>query len=134
MKTLFCFLALAAIGLDACSPTINPSAPTTLVGLKTYSPAVRTKGIMGNAPDTNIYAYDLSCTCSFPLKIDNADTSSITYNTSDFKDTIVVHNIKAGARAGLASGQHIGWLAITTIQPVTTELLKDTLRDTVMVP
>jgi hypothetical protein len=134
MKTLFCILILAAMTLDSCSPTITPSPPVTFVAIKTYSPAIRTKGIMGIAPDTNIYAYDLSCTCPFPLKIDSADTSSITYNTSDFANSIVVHTIKAGARAGLASGQHTGWLAITTIQPVTTELLKDTLRDTVIVP
>ena len=60
--------------------------------------------------------------------------TSIVYTTSDFKDTIVTHNIKAGAKAGLSKGMHTGWLAITTIQPITTELLKDTLRDTVMVP
>jgi hypothetical protein len=68
------------------------------------------------------------------LGIDKDTSSYISYNTSDFKDTIVVHTIKASAKGKLPSGQYIGWLAITTIQPVTTELLKDTLRDTVIVP
>ncbi len=137
MKHLF-YLFLASVVvlvmIDSCSPTITPIAPVTLVHSKAYSPVVRADGILRNNPDTNVYAYDLSCGCSFPLKIDGADTSSITYYTVDFKDTIVVHHIKAGARAGLSKGQHTGWLAITTIQPVTTELLKDTLRDTVIVP
>jgi hypothetical protein len=137
MKPLYPLLIVAAFiaaAIDSCSPTLTPVAPNTFVHTKTYSPIVRTNGILRNSPDTNVYAYDLSCGCAFPLKIDSADTTSITYNTSDFMDTIVVHNIKASARAGLASGQHTGWLAITTIQPITTELLKDTLRDTVIVP
>jgi hypothetical protein len=137
MKHLFYFFlagVLVLVTMQSCSPTITPLAPTTLAQTKTYSPIVRSNSIMGIAPDTNVYAYDLTCGCSFLLGIDGADTSSITYNTKDFKDTIIVHNIMAGARAGLAKGQHTGWLAITTIQPVTTELLKDTLRDTVIVP
>ncbi len=137
MKHLF-YLFLASVVvlvvMDSCSPTLTPLPPTTLSRSKTLSPSIRVDGKLRNTPDTNVYRYNLTCGCSFPLAIDSADTTSITYKTSDFKDTIKFHYIKAAARAGLSSGQHTGWLAITTIQPVTTELLKDTLRDTVIVP
>ena len=137
MKHFFYFFLasiLVLVVMDSCSPTITPIAPTTLLHTKTFSPVVRANGILRNAVDTNLYSYDLSCGCSFPLGVDRDTSSYIYYNTSDFKDTITVHKIKAAAKAGLKSGTYSGWLAITTIQPITTELLKDTLRDTLIFP
>ncbi len=130
MKPLFLLLimsAFMAVVIVSCSPPITPVAPTTLVPDKTG-------GIL-NLTDSNVYNYQLSCTCPFPLKIEGADTSNILYHDiSHLKDTIVYHLIIAKAKQSLTSGKYTGWLAITTIQPVTTELLKDTLRDTVIVP
>ena len=140
MKNLFRLIALTAliaVVMESCSPTITPISPVTLVLLKTRFPTQNSGGILTKMADTNLYDYALSCGCAFPLKAEGADTSSLFYDLSNLKDTITDHKIKASPRSGLTfkSGQkYIGWLAITTIQPITTELLKDTLRDTVLVP
>src|SRR5512140_14833 len=118
---LLIVVAFAAIVIDSCSPTLTPEPPVTLIHTKT--------GGVLNAADTNLYAYSLSCGCDFPLAVDTADTSSIRYDITHLKDTIAAHRIKVSARSGLASGKYTGFLAITTIPPITRELLKDTLRD-----
>jgi hypothetical protein len=130
MKSLFGLFVLAAFSavvIDSCSPIITPVVPTTLKPDKTG-------GVMSKT-DSNVYNYQLSCLCPFPLKIEGADTSQISYHDlTHLKDTIVYHLVIAKPKLPLTSGKYTGWLAITTIQPVTTELLKDTLRDTVIVP
>ena len=118
--------AFIAVIFDSCSPTITPLPPTTLIHTKT--------GKIVNPADTCVYDYALSCGCAFPLAVDAIDTTSIIYDTANLKDTANHHKIKASVKPGLSSGKHTGFLAITTIQPITTELLKDTLRDTVIVP
>jgi hypothetical protein len=135
MKTLLCFLAFAALALDSCSPSITPVSPTTLnLVAKTRNQTSAFGGILKTTSDTNIYAYALSCGCSFRLKVENADSSAIHYYTNDFKDTVGGHYIRATPFSGLTSGKtYTGYLAIATIQPLTTELLRDTLRDTVVV-
>ena len=141
MKPLYSLLIVAAfiaVAMDSCSPTLTPVAPTTLVLVsKSGNQTTASGGILKSTKDTNFYAYKLSCDCAFPLKVDARDTSSIHYDISHLMDTTGGHTIFATPRSGITftSGQkYTGWLAITTIQPITTELLKDTLRDTVMVP
>lgn len=136
MKFLFGLLAqtvLLVLIMESCSPTITPVPPTTMLHTKSFDP--RTSAILKIAGDSNVYDYDLSCGCSFPLKAEGADTSHIYYyDLTHLKDTITHHVIIAKARLPLVTGTYTGWLAVTTIQPITTELLKDTLRDTLIVP
>ena len=127
--------AFIAAVMNSCSPTLSPVAPTTLdLKSKTRNSTSAYGGILKVTTDTNFYVYKLSCGCPFPLAVDASDTTWIHYDLSHLKDTTDSHVMSATPKSPLVSGQHTGWIAITTIQPVTTELLKDTLRDTVIVP
>ena len=127
-KHFLALIGLCLIGgvFNSCSPSVNPPPPTTLN-------VIRTGGVM-SLKDSNVYNYGLSCGCSFELQSENADSTSIRY---DLGTSSVAHQnqiIKAFPRKGLTSGKHIGWLALTTLKPDTNPTLKDTLRDTVIVP
>jgi hypothetical protein len=135
MKIFLTILAFAAFALDACSPTITPEPPVTLVALaKSGNQKTSPGGLLHSTADTNKYDFALSCGCGFRFVVENYDTSAIHYDIINFKDTTSDHKIRASSKSGLASGTHPGYLMIATLQPLTTELLRDTLRDTVVVP
>jgi len=111
----------------SCSPTSPPPETPTLIHTKTGS-------IMKPVPDSNIYNFALTCGCAFELKFDGADSTSIRYDLGTSGTSFTSHIIKAFPRAGLAKGMHTGWAGVVTLQPDTNPDLRDTMRDTVIVP
>ena len=118
----FAFLLIA---LSSCVPTVDPGVPNSLVHKKA--------GSILTQIDTNAYYFYLASGCQYPLGIESADTSEITYNIKHLNDTISLHTIIAIAKKGLLSGVYFSHLAIVTLKP-TIESFRDTLRDTLVVP
>ncbi|HET9136759.1 MAG TPA: hypothetical protein VFO76_08980, partial [Candidatus Kapabacteria bacterium] len=119
---------IAATGLNSCSPTANNDIkPTTLIPLAS--------GQVTSSGGTRLVNYSLSCGCPFKMQVRSADTSDwIVYEYPNFGDLQSQHSIRASLKAGAPSGMHRGMIEIGTVQPETTEDLRDTLRDSVMVP
>ncbi len=124
-KYLFFAAALFAIGLAACAPNDTPVTPVP------NSLVVRSSGLVKDG--TKVWVLNLSCGCSFPMAVVDADTTNIRYDFPDVKDTIAIHSIRASAAKVLPSGTYTGWLALVTVPP-TIETFRDTLRDTLIVP
>jgi hypothetical protein len=125
----WCALVLiVSTGLNSCSPTASDTIkPTTLVP----SPS----GQVTSSGGTRLVSYALSCGCPFKMQVRSADTSDwIVYEYPNFPDLQSIHDIRAMLKPGAPSGMHRGWIEIGTVQPETTEDLRDTLRDSVMVP
>ncbi len=108
-----------------CAPTVDtPNEAVTLI----------TKSAGRVQDSARYYSLNLSCGCPFPLKIEAIDTTQgVIYEYPDVGDTISIHTVRAKAKSGLTSGTHIGYMALVTIPP-TVETLRDTLRDTLIVP
>ena len=138
MKHLLKFLGMAIpviLVMNSCSPTVTGEAPTTLdLNSKTRNQTNAFGGILNSTADTNTYVYKLSCGCPFELKFEGTDTTSIRYDLGTSGTSYTSHIIRAFPRAGLAKGTHTGWAAIVTLQPDTNPDLRDTMRDTVIVP
>jgi hypothetical protein len=129
LKNLYPLLIVAAfvaMVMDSCSPTPTGVEDTKLNPNKT--------GKRMGIKDSNTYDYALSCGCEFELKVENSDQTSIRYDFGNITTPSTSHLIKAFPRPGLTTGTYYGWAAVVTLKPDTNPDLRDTLRDTVVVP
>jgi hypothetical protein len=124
-KLAFYLLGLMIVILDSCSPKVNSPDTTGLLRVKT--------GGRMTEVDSNKYVYSLPCNCNFELRVEGADTMSISYDIRDVGIAAKSHTITAFPRSVLAQGIYYSWLAIVTLKPDTKEDFRDTLRDTVSI-
>ena len=131
MKLFFSTLLslFTVVAIESCREAATEVPATTLVVEKQGS-------VLHAMADTNTYTVRLSCGCPFPIVIEDADTSLITYDVSQFNNTVGSHAIKAfPKKTNLASGSYYGHISVT----VTDKMDKDyvfhsTLRDTLVIP
>ncbi len=135
MENLFRLIALTilvTVLMESCSPTITPVPPVELNHTKVFAP--RTSGILKVPTDSNVYNLGLSCGCDFELAVETVDSPKILYDFGNIATKAGVHTIKAFPRPGLTTGTYTGWAAVVTLKPDTNPDLRDTLRDTCIVP
>ena len=125
---LFGNLLLLAI-LSSCAPSpTNTEPPAKLL----HDPI---SGQLTVATPSRTVTSKLNCGCPFALTISGAgDTSIIKYSIPTKDTAISSHTITISAKtAGLAKGTYTSWLALQTPDP-NVKFLRDTLRDTLIVP
>lgn len=115
--------------LSACAPSApdNTEPPAKLE----HTP---TGGQLTGTPPSLTVTSSLNCGCAFALTISGAgDTSIIKYSISNAATQLTSHAVTVSAPAGLAKGTYTSWLALQTPDP-NVKFLRDTLRDTLIVP
>ncbi len=119
--------AIAMVYMVAsCSPTVNSTEPPNALDTSYLGTVTATGGL-------RTYKLWLTCGCPFAMRVDSADTSAIKYNLNDIRDTTSPHYVIAAARTGLASGTHIGFIALH-MAPPSLDTFHVVLRDTVVIP
>lgn len=110
----------------SCGPSVTTVDPPNTLDTSSL-------GRVDATGKTHLYQLSLSCGCPFAMRIDSADTSAITYNTSDIRDTTSPHYVTAAARSGLASGTYTGYISLH-MAPPSLDTFYVTFRDTVVIP